>query len=57
MPEDVAAAPSIRNAPWIGEFKVEDGDSVFFILFVERKVLCTVNSLQSHCLCGFLCSI
>ena len=42
-PETVAVAPPTRNSPWIGEFKAEDGDSVYFI-FVEQKVLCTVNS-------------
>lgn len=43
VPETVAAAPPIRSAPWIGEFMVDDGDSVFFI-FVEQKILCSVNS-------------
>lgn len=44
-PETVAVSsdPPKRNAPWIGEFKVEDGDSIYFI-FVEQKVLCTTNS-------------
>ena len=42
-PETVASSPPTRNAPWIGEFVVEDGDSVYFI-FVEQKVLCSVNS-------------
>lgn len=43
VPESVAAAEPKRNAPWIGEFAVEDGDTVYFI-FVEQKVVCTVNS-------------
>lgn len=45
VPETVAESPDPpqRNAPWIGEFKVDDGDSVYFI-FIERKVLCTINS-------------
>lgn len=42
-PEDIAAAPPPRNTPWIGEFAVEDGESIFFI-FVEQKVFCSVNS-------------
>ncbi len=45
VPETVAVSsdPPKRNAPWIVEFTVEDGDSVFLI-FVEQKVLCTTNS-------------
>ena len=43
VPETVATTPPVRNTPWIGEFNVEDGDSVYFI-FVEQKVLCSVNS-------------
>ena len=42
-PEAIAAAPPVRNAPWIGEFSTEDGNSMYFI-FVEQKVLCSVNS-------------
>ena len=43
VPETVATAESKCNAPWIGEFAVEDGDSVYFI-FVEQKVVCQVNT-------------
>ena len=42
-PDTVATSPPTRSAPWIGEFNVNDGDPVYFI-FVEQKVLCTVNS-------------
>ena len=42
-PEAIAAAPPVRNAPWIGEFSAEDGNLMYFI-FVEQKVLCSVNS-------------
>lgn len=43
VPEDVATAPPARNAPWIGEFSVEDGEAAYFV-FVEQKVFCSVNS-------------
>ena len=37
LPENVPATPPTRNAPWIGEFKVEDRDSVYFI-FIEQNI-------------------
>ena len=42
-PDTVATSPPTRSAPWMGEFNVNDGDPVYLI-FVEKKVLCTVNS-------------
>ena len=44
-PEDVARGEPVRNAPWIGKFTVDDGDSTYF-LFVEQMVLCSANSLS-----------
>ena len=45
VPETIASSDPKRNAPWIGEFTVEDGESSYFI-FVEQTVFCNVNSFS-----------
>lgn len=45
VPESVAAAIPDRNAPWIGQFAADDGNECFFV-FIEQRVLCTVNSFS-----------